>query len=406
MKLTQQHKFYSNHPFYYELDSICFLSKNLYNYANYIIRQSIFAGTGYLNYYKILKLVQGTIDYTSLPAKVSQHVLMGLDKNWKSYFQAIKSFTSNPSKFNACPKIPKYHKIESGRNVTSYSNQAISKRSLTKDGLLNPSGTNIFVQTDIPYEKIDQVRIVPKLEHYVVEIVYEKSIVDLRLDQANVAAIDLGLSNLVALTFNKIGTKPMLLSGNPLKSINQFFNKRLAQLQSILKGGSSKRIRRLYNKRGNKISDYLHKASTTIVRTLIENDVGTLVVGKNNGWKQNINIGSKNNQNFVQVPFNDLIAKLHYKCELVGIKFIEQEESYTSKASFLDADSIPTYSAGVTHQFSGRRLQRGMYKAKSGLRLNADINGSYNIMRKAIPNVFSNGIEGLVVHPVRIKTYK
>jgi IS605 OrfB family transposase len=139
---------------------------------------------------------------------------------------------------------------------------------------------------------------------------------------------------------------------------------------------------------------------------LIENDVGTLVVGKNNGWKQNINIGSKNNQNFVQVPFNDLIAKLHYKCELVGIKFIEQEESYTSKASFLDADSIPTYSAGVTHQFSGRRLQRGMYKAKSGLRLNADINGSYNIMRKAIPNVFSNGIEGLVVHPVRIKTYK
>ncbi len=200
-----------------------------------------------------------------------------------------------------------------------------------------------------------------------------------------------------------------MINGRPLKSINQYYNKVKSFLQSLLpKNESSIRLKKLCNKREFKINDYLQKASRLIIDTLINEKIGTLIIGHNQDWKQNINIGKRNNQNFVQIPYNKLIKMLSYKAEMVGIKVILTEESYTSKASFMDNDSLPVYKKGQKNQvtFSGKRVKRGLYRTLRKRLINADVNGSLNIMRKAVPNVFDYGIEGVVVHPVRITPTK
>jgi len=247
------------------------------------------------------------------------------------------------------------------------------------------------------------VRIVPKLDHYVIEVVYKKEIETANVDFNKVAAIDLGLNNLATVTFNQAGLAPLLINGRPLKSINQFFNKQKAALQSIIGVGTSKRVQKLCTKRNHKVDDFLDKASRFIINKLVSLGVGTLVIGKNDNWKQRIEIGSRNNQNFVQIPHSVFINKLAYKAELLGIKVLINEESYSSKASFLDLDNIPTYQKGVKHTFSGKRIVRGLYRSASGQLINADVNGSYNIMRKVVPNAFADGIEGIVVSPVKVK---
>ncbi|NEN93188.1 MAG: IS200/IS605 family element transposase accessory protein TnpB, partial [Okeania sp. SIO3H1] len=203
--------------------------------------------------------------------------------------------------------------------------------------------------------------------------------------------------------------KPLLINGRPLKSINQYYNKVKSFLQSQLpENRSSKRLKKLCNKREFKINDYLHKASRLIIDTLINQKIGTLIIGHNQEWKQKINLGKRNNQNFVSVPYNKLIEMLSYKAKMVGIYVIITEESYTSKASFIDNDLIPIYKKGEKNHvtFSGKRIKRGLYRPASKRLINADVNGSLNIMRKAVPNVFDYGIEGVVVHPVRITPAK
>lgn len=277
-----------------------------------------------------------------------------------------------------------------------------------RQGIVQPSKTNILIRTKVDGESICQVRVIPKLDHYVVEVVYEYEVSAEELDRKAIASIDLGLNNLATVTFNQAGVQPLLINGRPLKSINQYFNKVKADLQSKLGVGTSKRIQKLCSKRNWKVNDYLHKASRTIVTVLNSLGIGTLVIGHNPLWKQECNIGKRNNQNFVQIPFDRFIGMLRYKAELLGIQVIEREESFTSKASFLDLDQIPTYVRGGNnnHRFSGKRVSRGMYRSSTGKKLNADVNGSYNIMRKAVPNVFDNGIEGVVVRPVRITPTK
>ena len=253
--------------------------------------------------------------------------------------------------------------------------------------------------------EINEVRIVPRLNYYVVEVVYEQHIQQLVSGEA-VAGVDVGLNNLAAVTSNQKEFKPFLVNGRPVKAVNNYYNKKKAELQSRLKGNrkTSNRIQRLSTKRGFKIDDYLHKSSRFIVNQLVENNVSTLVIGKNENWKQEINIGKVNNQNFTSVPHAKFIEMLTYKAELVGIKVIITEESYTSVASFLDGDFLPVYgsSEAKTAKFSGRRLKRGLYKSLIGVKFNADVNGSYNIIRKVVPDAFCNGIEGVVVHPVKI----
>lgn len=408
MKLVERHIIRNNHRFYQEIDRLCWQSKNLYNYANYLIRQSFIFERTYRHYNDIQKAIQGSEAYQAIPAKVSQQILMVLDKNWKSFQAANLAYQETPSKFNGRPKLPKYKNKDTGRNLLVYTVQAISKIQL-KQGIIHPSKTGIYLNTKVETSKIKQVRIVPRLNHYVIEVIYEAEPTQYQLEENRVASIDLGLNNLATLTFNQAGIKPLLINGRPLKSLNQYYNKLKANLQAILpETQSSQRLKKLCNKREFKINDYLHKGSRLIINTLINQSIGTLVIGQNKEWKQEINLGTKNNQNFVQIPHAKLIEMLLYKAEMAGIKVILKEESYTSKASFIDNDPIPVYKKDEKKlsKFSGKRVKRGLYRTSSGRLVNADVNGSLNIMRKAVSNAFGYGIEGVVVHPVRVTPTK
>lgn len=402
MKLVERHIIGKNHKFFKEIDNLAFLSKNLYNAANYLIRQEFIHNNRCLSLKEVYHQIKSGVDYKTLPAKVSNQVLKILDRNWRSFYAALKEYFAAPSKFLGKPRLPRYKDKKNGRNIVVYELGAISKPNLRR-GFVQLSKTNISVSTRNC--SVKEARLVPRCNQYVIEIVYEKEIQNESLNQG-ISAIDLGLSNLATVSSNQKGFKPLIINGKPLKSINQFYNKQRSELQSKVqkqypKRYVSNRIKSLTAKRNSKIDTYLHQASRTIINYLLQNQIGTLVIGSNQQWKQDINIGKKNNQNFVQIPHYKFIQQLTYKAELAGIKVIVNEESYTSKASFLDLDSIPSYQKEIKHSFTGKRIKRGLYKSSSGRLINADLNGSYNILRKAIPNAFAEGIEGLAVIPFR-----
>lgn len=405
MQLVEKHIISKNNTFFNECDRLCFLSKNLYNKANYIIRQEFIKTSKekeeglrdyaiYLNYFDIRRILLNDVDYTSLPRKISNQTIMMLDRNWKSFFASIKDYSKNKGKYLGRPKPPTYKDKEYGRFIVTYDNQAISKKELKK-GFVGLSGTNIKIPTT--KTNIQQCRIVPRNDHYVIEIVYNVNETPIKPDNGKYMSIDLGLGNLATVTSNDRSVKPFIVNGKPLKSINQFFNKRVSELKSKLKSNkcTSKRIKRITNKRNNKVNDYLHKSSRYIVNQLVSGDINTLVVGKNKEWKQEINIGKVNNQNFVNIPHDRFIDMLIYKCKLEGINVTTIEESYTSKCSFLDLEDIKKHTS-----YKGKRISRGLFKSNNGRLINADINGSFNILRKAVPNVFTDGIEGFVVNPM------
>lgn len=402
MRLVEKHVIRKGNKDWKEIDDLAFKSKNLYNRANYEIRQHFFETNQILSYNEMASRMQAEESYCDLPRKVSQQVLRCLDRNWKAWKEASQAYKKTPSKFLGRPRLPKYKDKEKGRNLLVYTIQAISSKELKK-GWIKPSGTNLMISCN--KQDINEVRIVPRLNYYVVEIIYEQPIEQL-VDGEAVTGVDIGLNNLAAVTSNQKGFKPFLINGRPVKAVNNFYNKKKAQLQSRLKGGrkTSNRIQRLSTKRGFKIDDYLHKSSRFIVNRLVENNISTLVIGKNENWKQELNIGKVNNQNFTSVPHARFIEMLTYKAQLVGIKVVITEESYTSVASFLDRDPLPVYGTAEAKaaKFSGCRLKRGLYKSKIGVKFNADINGSYNIIRKVVPDAFCNGIKGVVVHPVKI----
>jgi putative transposase len=232
MRLVERHIVDKHHAFFKECDRLCFLSKNLFNYANYLIRQSFIFKGKYLNYNAIQKLCQGTLDYTALPAKVSQQTLRRLHESWVSFFETIKEYRNNPSKFLGRPKLPQYkHKTE-GRAVVTYTSQAISQQWLKK-GVVHLCKTNIFFTTQV--SEVQQVRIVPKLCHYVIEVVYEVETEVRELDNTTLAGIDIGLNNLAAVSSNVRGFKPLVINGKPLKALNAYYNKTKAKLQLLPK---------------------------------------------------------------------------------------------------------------------------------------------------------------------------
>jgi IS605 OrfB family transposase len=402
MRLVERHVIKRGSLYWKEIDELAYLSKNLYNRANYEIRQHFFKTNQILSYNEMASRMQKEESYCSLPRKVSQQVLRCLDRNWKAWKEADKAYKKNPSQFLGKPKLPKYKAKEKGRNLLVYTIQAISSKELKK-GWIKLSGTKLLFCCK--RENINEVRIVPRADYYVLEVIYSQPIEQLVNGEA-VVSIDVGLNNLAAVTSNQKGFKPFLINGRPVKAINNYYNKQKAKLQSQLQGKkqSSNRIQRLATKRGFKIEDYLHKASRFIINKLVESNIATLVIGKNANWKQQINIGKANNQQFTSVPHARFVEMLTYKAQLVGIKVIQTEESYTSVASFLDLDAIPIYGTPEAHnaKFSGKRVKRGLYKASSGIKFNSDINGSYNIMRKVVPDAFGNGIKGVVVHPVKV----
>jgi putative transposase len=257
-------------------------------------------------------------------------------------------------------------------------------------------------------EQIDQVRIVPRNGYYVVEVIYTIEPIQGSTDASFCAAIDLGVTNLAAITSNREGFIPRLVNGRTLKAINQWYNKRMKELTLCLpqvdRDHVTKQMECLITKRNRRVNHYLHAASKTIIDFLVRQGIGTMIVGKNPLWKQKVSMSKRNNQNFVQIPHAKFIDMLTYKASLVGIQVEIQEESYTSKASFLDLDPIPTYKPDdeTEYTFSGRRVKRGLYRASGKRFMNADINGAYNILRKSRPNAFAKGVAAYVVQPLRL----
>lgn len=391
MQLVEQHILKKTE----ELDSLCFKSKNLYNSCLYVVKQYFFEHQKYIGFKQLSNTVKSQECYQELPIKVSQLVVKQVDTEFKSFFKALKSYKKNPSGFLGRPKIPHYKDKQKGRNLVQYNDQAFYKRSL-KEGLAHPSGTNIKVPTQ--KKKIDQMRIVPHSTYFTLEVVYTQLQENLQLNKDNVIAIDLGVNNLTSITSNKQGFQPLLVNGRTLKAINQFYNKTRSIKQSKLPENqkTSYLMEILTIKRNRKIKHYMHHVSKLIVQLCKNNDIGTIVIGKNDNWKQESDMSKKNNQNFVSIPFNMLINQIKYKAELVGIEVKFTEESYTSKCSFLDLEEMCKH-----EKYKGYRKERGLFKSTFSKKLiNADTNGSYNIMRKVFPKFFTEyGIEDFVVSP-------
>ena len=370
MILTERHIIKKTNSLYKELDMLCFLSKNLYNSALYTVRQFYFENKKYINWININNqfIKDKQTDYYALPCKVSQQTLKMVDQNMKSFFNALKAKNSKP-------RLPKYLDKTNGRFVVTYTKQAISKTEFKK-GYIVLSKTNIRIKTKV--HDIQQVRIVPQNNIIVVEVLYKADFKSNISDVRKYCGVDFGLNNLMSCGFSDV--RPMLINGRPLKSINWHYNKKKAELQSLLKNKhTSNRITNLTIKRYNKINNYLHKSSRLFINYLVSNDITDVVIGYNKEWKQGINIGRVNNQNFVNIPYYKLLNMLTYKCELLGITVHITEESYTSKCSFLDNEEICKH-----EDYKGKRIKRGLYKSFDGRLINADVNGALNILKKVI----------------------
>ena len=411
MQLVEQHVISRSDACFTLIDETAFKSKNLYNAALYETRQAFIHQKVYLPYEEMDKRMKYHEAYRELPAKVSQQVLRQVADAWKAFFEARTSYEKDPSKFTGRPRLPNYkHKTE-GRNMLVYTVQAVSKIGLKK-GLIQLSMLSIEVQTK--QKDIDQVRIVPRNGYYVIEVIYSKKPVQADVDPTFCVAIDLGVTNLAAITSNRMGWVPRLVNGRPIKACNQWYNKRIKELKLCLPKNDRERVtkqmQQITNHRNRQIHHYLHAASKCIIDFLVKERVGTIIIGKNPLWKQETSMGKRNNQNFVQIPHARFIDMLTYKAGLVGIQVKLQEESYTSKASFVDLDPIPTYKPDddTKYIFSGKRIGRRnrLYRTKDGHKMCADVNGSYNILRKSKPNAFAHvdakGIAAYVVQPVRL----
>lgn len=378
MILVEKHDYTKLSKHFNELDNLCFLSKNLYNVTLYHVRQHYFQHREYLSYNKINKLSNDLFpdDYTALPRKVSQQVQKIVDNNFKSFFNHLK-VRKQGERIN----IPKYlHKVD-GRQVVPFTKQAISYNNKNvPNGYIKLSGVSFLIKTKV--NNIQFARIVPKHNLITIEIGYEVKESEY-INNNNYASIDLGVNNLATITSNVF--KPFIVNGKPVKSINHYYNKKIAQLASRHKNIWTNKMYQITRKRDNKIKDYMHKASRYIVNHLVDNNINNLVIGYNKGWKQDTNTGKRNNQNFVQIPFLTFVQMLEYKCKLVGINVIIHEESYTSQSSFLHQDYIPTYGKDdKINKFSGKRIYRGLYRNQDKTSINADVNGSLNILRKTL----------------------
>lgn len=402
MNLVERHIITRQHKQYKNIDKVCFLSKNLYNAGLYYIKQHFLETGKWVRYNELEKHFKtiNQIDYRSLTIQCSQQTLMLMDKNLKSYFRAIKEWKRDNKRFTGCPVFPRYkHKVK-GRNILVYTYQQVR----VKDGYIHfPKKEGIKpLKTNCTREQIKQVRFIPQSSCYVIEVVYGKRERVKENLNSEYLGIDLGLNNLASCTNTK-NTESFLVNGRPIKSINQYYNKRLAKLKSQLENNhrrrSSKRISKLTLKRNNKIKDYIHKSSKKIIDYCIKNNIDNIVLGKNDGWKQRINIGKRNTQSFVAVPFDILEQQLSYKSRLAGINFTTVNEAYTSKCSALDLEKICKHES-----YLGKRVKRGLFRTKKGVYLNADINASLNILRKVAKNedfIFKFS-RGLVVNPLKI----
>lgn len=392
---SEVHVINKNHRLFKYCDDVTFKSKNLYNYVNYILRQEFINNNIIISAFDLNKQLKHEDVFKALPAKTSQQIIIQLGRNWKSFIKAVKDWAKNKEKYTGRPKLPKY-KEKNGRNIVFFDYQ----QGKIKDGRYKFPLTEEFIETKVSKDQFRQIQIVPYGSSYKIIVVYKQSIKENKITNNNYLAIDLGVDNLATLT-NNIGLSPIVINGRILKSRNQYYNKKLAKLKSYVGNKSSNRIKRLSLKRNNIVDTYFHKVSRFIVNYCKSNNIGNIVIGKNTYWKQNSKMSKKANQKFIQIPYEKLISQLRYKGEDLGINVITLEEQYTSKSSFIDNDPIPAKFG--EYEFSGKRIKRGLYESKNGTLVNADVNGSYNILRKCNPQFnYVEGIEGVSLHPFRV----
>lgn len=399
---------------YLMLRMMCFFSKNLYNVTLYNIRQYYFTEKKHLRYESNYHVTKDNENYKLLQAGVSQQIMKIVDRAFQSFFALIQKARRGEYRFQDI-KLPKYRDKGSLFNLVLQSN-AIS----IKNGFLTVPMSMAFKQIHgnekikikvperVPVKKIKEIRIIPisNGKKFKIQYVYEIEEENLNLNQSETLAIDIGLENL-ATCISTVGTS-FLMNGRAIKSINRLWNKRRAELQSRLPKNqhTSSLICSLTLKRNNRINDCIKKTARYIVNHCIENNIGTIVCGYNPDFKRGINLGRKTNQQFTQINFGSLREQLENLCRRYGMNYLEQEESYTSKASFLDLDEIPKYNADnpKEYQFSGKRIKRGLYQSSDGRIVNADINGAANILRKSSQNFnFEKLGMGLLASPLRIK---
>lgn len=397
---------------YLILRELCHSAKNLYNQAVYNIRQYYFDKRKYLNYVENNKLLKSSENYKTLNSNMAQQILKEVDGAFKSFFGLLK--LKSKGEYKEKVKLPKY------LPKNSFTTLVVGFVRLNENTFILPYSQSYKknhrpIKINIPPllldKNIKEIRIIPKFNARFFEIQYTYQVENEQrnLDKNNALAIDLGVNNLATCVTNR--GKSFIVDGKKLKSINQWFNKYNAKLQSIKdKQGYGKTLtmkqKYIWNKRNNKVNDYLSKSARIIINYCLENNIGTLVCGYNNDFQRNSDIGKRNNQNFVNIPFSKLQSKLEYLCEFYGIKYVDQEESYTSKASFFDMDIISEYKEkdNIEYSFSGKRVRRGMYKTLKGYILNADVNGALNILKKSkVVDLEVLYHRGEVDTPVRIR---
>ena len=399
-----------NHVDYNYIKQQLIESKEIYNYANYIIRQIFFKKSknhqfslDFVDEYPELKdlftkYIEEDKQFTtlfckiirkfarlkefSINSKIVHSIIRKLKADWDSYWGLLN--LAKNKKYDKPINIPKYKKQY---NLVEYTNQVLSKKKL-KLGFIGSDKMKQGFKLSKKQKDLNCkcFRIFYKNNNFVCELIYEKEINDQTDSTGKAASVDLGLENLFTVAFN-YNKKGISFKGTKLKSINQYFNKEKGKLQSLLPKNEycSKRILHLFYKREEQLRNVIGYYSNRLMDILVKERISTLVIGHNKNWKDKINIGKVKNQNFVSIPFNKIIDIIKYKAEDLGIKCIEQEESYTSKASFLDNDNIPTFNEDENqkHTFSGKRISRNLYKTKNNQIIDADLNGALNIMKKA-----------------------
>ena len=391
MRLVERHIVRDN-----RFEDICQKSGLLYNYVLYQVRQGIFSGN-YLKEYDLSTKLgrENQFDFRNLPCNVSQQVIKQVFQNIKSWIRSKKDYEKNPSKYKSRPKLPGYKRGKK-QNMLVFTTSACR----IKNGYIHFIKNIVEpIKTNIGDNKLCQVRIVPQATCYVVEVIYERKEQDIGLNKDNVLSIDLGLNNLCSCISNA-GIVPFIINGKIIKSFNQWYNKKRAKLMSCIGDkGTSKKLRWLNNRRSFWIEDKIHKVSRYIVNFCKDNNIGSIVVGLNKGWKQDINLGKRINQKFVEIPFSKLIDKITYKGKLIGINVQTTEESYTSKIDHLALEPLKKQEV-----YLGKRKKRGLFQSSINKLINADINGAIGIGRKVFGDSYVRGItnSGLAFNPVRV----
>ena len=392
LTIKQQVKYLTKEE-YNILRELCRTAKNLTNQAIYNIRQYYFQEKQFLKYESNYHELKNSDNYKLLNSNMAQQTLKDVNEMFKSFFALIK--LAKQGKYNF-----KHIRMPNYLPKNGYANLIIGMINIKDDMILTIPYSYTFkkkyetkIQIKVPKvledKKIKEIRIIPKFNarFFEIQYTYEIQEEEIKLNTNNALAIDLGVNNLCTCVTNT--GKSFIIDGKKLKSINQFFNKQNAKLQSIKDKQNILRQTKqqflISRKRKNRVDDYINKTCRYIINYCLSNDIGTLVIGYNQSFQCKTNLGKKNNQIFTQLPFGRVREKLECLCRRYNINYILQEESYTSKASFFDNDDLPIYNMDnpQTYEFSGKRIKRGLYQTKEGYRFNADCNGALNILRKS-----------------------